>query len=1495
MNWQYTVLVGLAGMLSLSLAVLTWSHRRAFGAVYFILLMSAVSVWAFTAAIESMPWDTQSKILWSQLSYIGIVNVGPLWVLLAMSYSQRLHRWTRWHILLLWIIPLVTLMLVATNRHHGLIWAHVAPVSNTPGALLVYERGIGFWIHAVYSYAALLAGTILLIGTTLSTTQLHRRQIWALLLGAILPWIGNLWYLLRLYPLPELDKTMIGFALGGLLVAYGLFRLRLFNLVPVARAALIENLPDGVLVLDEQDRLVDINPAACHLLDREAAQIVGQPITVVLARWSDLAERYRGQHQVQTEIAVGPHRWFDLNVSALYNRQRQISGRLVVLRDVTARKQTEQALRESEANFRAFFETITDIIVVGAPDGHILFTNSAAAKTLGYSVAELVGMHILDLHPVNKRAEATEILTAMFQGERDVCPLPLAHRDGTLVPVETRVWRGRWDGQDCIFGLSKNLTAEQEAQQRFERLFRNNPTLMALSVLPGRQFFDVNNAFLEATGYAREEVIGRTAAALGLFVHPEEQQKIAQQLLAQGHIANVETQVRCNDGTIRDGLFWGEIISSQGHDYFLTVMIDATERKQMEQALRESERQYRELYATAQRQMHELALLNQVRTTLARELDLPTIFHDVVEALAETFGYTLVSLYLRQDDELVLQHQVGYTQVFERIPVTKGVTGQVVRTGEPVLLRDVHTDPAFLEAVPNISSEVCVPLIDQGQTVGILNVESNDPTALTEADLALLGALGEHITIAMERARLYAQVRERERHLEELVQARTAALRREIAERAQVQEALRESESRFRAIYNTANVLILAHNSEGKVIYINPYACRTLGYQAEELLGQRIRPLFEEAELQKARPLTARLMADPDFQVEGFEQYLLKKDGQRVLISWNVTALRDGEGNVGGILGIGQDITLRKQMEEELEQHRVHLEELVVARTTELRENQRLLEQTVGELQDRERFLSTLHDITHAALSSPDLPTMLQILADRTGELFGADGCYLTLWDEQAEVTLPTAAYGPLREVYPSRRSDPGEATMTESVLRAGHPLVAEDVMNTPYLSPRIATKYPTRSLLALPLVVGERKLGAALVAYNIPHQFTEEEIQRGEQTARQISLAVAKSRLYQELQTYAGQLEERVRARTAELQAQYVRLDAILRSVDDVIFMTDPERRILYVNPAFTEQIGYTSTDVLGQTVCTLGLLGDFEALLPSIMPLLAQGKIWHGEVLGRRKDGRMYDAALTITPVHSEAELLTGYVFTHRDISQAKDLERARSQFITNVSHQLLTPLTPLKTGVYLLKHTLQSEKQLQQLEAMEAGIDWLVQLVQDILEISVLDSSKRSQVWTTVSLADIMREALERHQNRAQIAGITLVVEPAPSDLPAIRGDALRLAQALSEVVENAVAFTPAGGHVTIMAQTAAAAGEDWITVAVQDTGPGIAEEELPRIFERFFRGSPAESGHTAGTGLGLSIAQRIVEAHGGHVTVASTVGQGSTFTLWLRPIPPEGGNQ
>ena len=194
-------------------------------------------------------------------------------------------------------------------------------------------------------------------------------------------------------------------------------------------------------------------------------------------------------------------------------------------------------------------------------------------------------MNILDLHPEEKREEAQKIVESMIKGERTYCPLELKSKKGVSLPVETRVWLGQWDGRGCIFGISKDLSKEQEALQKFTKLFENNPALMAITILPDRIFTDVNTSFLSKLGYSKNEILGHTAAELDLFVQRDKQRQIADALNRFGSINDIELKVKCKDGKFLDGLFSGEIIDNQGVKYFLTVMVDITEQKNLQKRL----------------------------------------------------------------------------------------------------------------------------------------------------------------------------------------------------------------------------------------------------------------------------------------------------------------------------------------------------------------------------------------------------------------------------------------------------------------------------------------------------------------------------------------------------------------------------------------------------------------------------------------------------------------------------------------------------------------------------------------------------------------------------------------------------------------------------------------------------------------------------------------------------------------------------------------------
>jgi PAS domain S-box-containing protein len=222
--------------------------------------------------------------------------------------------------------------------------------TSTSVALLDVVYGLWFIMHTAYSYLAMIFGILLVVLAFIRSPRPYRGQAAVLVLSGIAPLSGNAIYLLKLNPFPYLDLTPFAFTVAGVLWAWGLFHFQLLDIVPVARDAVIESMSDAVLVVDAHGRIVDMNPAAQQILRRSAAELIGQRADLALSVRADLVERYRDTTEAQAEITsiYDPNRFYDLRISPLYDRHARLTGRLIVLRDISERKQIEAALVQAK-------------------------------------------------------------------------------------------------------------------------------------------------------------------------------------------------------------------------------------------------------------------------------------------------------------------------------------------------------------------------------------------------------------------------------------------------------------------------------------------------------------------------------------------------------------------------------------------------------------------------------------------------------------------------------------------------------------------------------------------------------------------------------------------------------------------------------------------------------------------------------------------------------------------------------------------------------------------------------------------------------------------------------------------------------------------------------------------------------------------------------------------------------------------------------------------
>lgn len=335
-----------------AVALYFWRRRRVPGAIPAACMMMAVVVWSLGYVLELRSTELSGQISATYVQYLGIVTVPLAWFIFSLQYTSRGSRLTRRSLFLLSIVPSVTLVLVWTSSFHDLIWHGRHLETSGPFLIIAKTYGSWFWVHTAYSYLLVLLGTLFLIQRLFRSPRLFREQSIALLISAIIPLVWNVFYVFRLLPIYRIDLTPSAFTISGLIIAWGLFHFRLLDIVPMARETVIEDTSDGVIVLDAQNRFIDINPSAQRIIGYSLSDVIGQLFDRVVSQQPELVQRsYVQATEARGEIAIekGETRYYyESRISPLHDRSGHLTGRLVILHDITERRLIEEKNKEVE-------------------------------------------------------------------------------------------------------------------------------------------------------------------------------------------------------------------------------------------------------------------------------------------------------------------------------------------------------------------------------------------------------------------------------------------------------------------------------------------------------------------------------------------------------------------------------------------------------------------------------------------------------------------------------------------------------------------------------------------------------------------------------------------------------------------------------------------------------------------------------------------------------------------------------------------------------------------------------------------------------------------------------------------------------------------------------------------------------------------------------------------------------------------------------------------
>ncbi|MGC9356994.1 MAG: GAF domain-containing protein [Anaerolineae bacterium] len=1268
------------------------------------------------------------------------------------------------------------------------------------------------------------------------------------------------------------------------------------------QAAALGAIENGVIILDREGRVIWVNPAFNRLSGYISEDLVGRDLSVLRFRehvsedlYSQLRDALRGGYAWRGEminVREGRKRYIaEVTLTPVSDFEGEVTHFIALFRDITERRAQEEEI----ARLAKFPSENPHPVLRVNREGIISYANDASEPLLQHwgcqqseELPEVWRRIVLFVHTAN-RSQTMEVRVG-----KQTLSL-------TLTPIADADYVNIY-GRD----ISDRIAVEEEKRRRQTRLRRQHEILIRLSTDPFLGGKDLEEALTLICTATTEALNVERVNIWQVTQKPSGMRCLAQcgDPVGAGCLGERVTQEVLKDyfNALEQGLvvvapdasidfrttylydnFWkprgvAAVLNAPVRLHGKMVGVVCLEHVDSIRNWTSDEitfaRQIADLVAQVfsnadlRRRTEDLMAITRVSREVALASDLRDVLSSIARHAVELSGADGGVVFTLDSDEAPVVVGYGssaplveYIRSGQDLTDPNSVIGRALARRRIVAFSDIeHEDQsvsAGLHFAENLRAVSLLPMYKGDDLVGGIIVARHKPHDFTHQEVAFLEALAQQFVNAVENARLLESLRQEKGHLELLYR-----LAHHVTEPLSLQEVARRSLEDLRTAMGAEQGVILLYDSDSRRMQL----VADSGYEAfddalgERYLGRHLRGgLINWVVAHREPALLSDLMQDISWQRSGTEEA-----GERSAL---VVPLIGGE-DLLGVLGLYVERPAAFDVEH------VRLAESAAATIAIAIANVQLFDDLRFLLRsehEKREFAEALEEAAFIVNTNPDPDEVLDRILEQVERVVEGDTFNIMLFDGDevrvarrrgyeelsGDVSLSPPAF--LISRYPN----------LARMVRTGEPIVVSDTVECEnWITPATGKEW-RRSYVGAPIRIGDATVGFLNVNSTQTGKFGPEDGRRLKAFAAHAATAIQNARLFQALHDYAEELESRVAERTMELQDQYVQLEAVLRSTSDGIVVATTDGDIQQVNPI----VDLWLTRELTQK--------GAERFRDAVRDLSRRAVERPELVLELQR----LDLELRAAPIPAMAGQEGRVVIAIHDISHLKALERMKSQFISDVSHELRTPITTIRLYAQLLRKSPPSKWE-EYLEALEVEIERQAQLIQEILQFSRIDAQRLDLDLQVVDLNELVESTLSSQILFAQDKGVTLEFHPGQR-VPELWGDAQKLRQVMLNLIINALRYTSTGGEVSVRTGWAEIEGRAWATVEVSDTGLGIPPEELPHIFERFYRGNKPRELQIPGTGLGLAIAKEIVDLHNGWITVETEPDEGSTFTVWLPP--------